>query len=318
MMKCLITGGSGFVGRALSAHVLERGLDLRISFRRPTLIDRMMDAEIVSVGSLSSKTDWSSALLGLDYIVHLAARVHVINDKCVDPLAEFRRINVDGTANLARQAAAAGVRRFVFLSSIKVNGELTKDGHPFTTDDVPAPQDSYGISKHEAEQVLRQIAIETGMEVVIIRSPLVYGEHVKGNFESMIRWLGCGMPLPLAAVTQNRRSFVALENLIDLIMICLRHPKAANHTFFVSDGEDLSTADLLKRLGDALGQPARLYYVPLSLLNLGASLVNKVGIYQRLCGSLQLDISKTREILDWVPPLSVDEGLQRVAKGFFV
>lgn len=266
--------------------------------------------------SLSSETDWMVAVANVDQIVHLAARVHVMNDKSSDPLTEFRRVNVDGTANLARQAAAAGVRRFVYLSSIKVNGEFTQEGRPFTADDVPAPEDPYGVSKHEAEKLLRQIATETGMEVVIIRPPLGYGPGVKANFESMMRWLARGVPLPLAAVTHNRRSLVALNNLVDLIMTCLSHPAAANQTFLVSDGEDLSTADLLRRMGAALGHPARLFYMPPSVLKLGAQVVNKPGIYQRLCGSLQLDITKTRRLLGWTPPVSVDEGIRCTAEGF--
>jgi nucleoside-diphosphate-sugar epimerase len=239
-----------------------------------------------------------------------------MNDKSPDPLAEFRRVNVAGTAALARQAAVAGVRLFVFLSSVKVNGEFTEAGHPFTADDVPAPEDPYGVSKLEAEQLLRQIAAETGMEVVIIRPPLVYGPGVKANFESMMRWLARGVPLPLAAVTENRRSLVALDNLVDLIVTCLNHPAAANQTFLVSDGEDLSTAQLLKRMGAALGRPARLFYLPPTLLKLGASVLNRPGIYQRLYGSLQLDIAKTRQLLGWTPTMSVDDGLRRAAESF--
>ena len=248
--------------------------------------------------------------------MHLAARVHVMNDKNPDPLAEFRRVNVEATANLARQAAAAGVKRFVFLSSVKVNGEFTEAGQPFTADDAPAPEDPYGVSKHEAEELLRQIAAETGMEVVIIRPPLVYGPGVKANFQSMMRWLARGVPLPLAAVTENRRSLVALDNLVDLIVTCLNHPAAANQTFLVSDGEDISTAELLNRMGAAMGKPARLFYLPPTLLKLGASVLKRPGIYQRLCGSLQLDIAKTRQLLGWTPPVSVDEGLRRAAEGF--
>ncbi len=261
-------------------------------------------------------TDWGLALQGVDAVVHCAARVHVMQDDATDPLQAYREVNVKGTLNLASQAAQAGVQRFVFVSSIKVNGECTEVGMPFTADDVPAPEDPYGVSKHEAEELLRKIAIETGMEVVIIRPPLVYGPGVKANFESMMRWLARGVPLPLAAVTQNRRSLVALDNLVDLIVTCLNHPSAANQTFLVSDGEDLSTAQLLKRMSAAMGKPARLFYVPPGLLKLGATLLNKPGIYQRLCGSLQLDIAKTRQLLDWTPPLSVDEGLRRAAEGF--
>ena len=268
------------------------------------------------MGGLSAETDWTVALRSVDQVVHLAARVHVMNDKSTDPLAEFRQVNGEGTANLARQAAAAGVRRFVYLSSIKVNGEFTQEGRPFTADGAPVPEDPYGVSKHEAEQLLKQIAVETGMEVVIIRPPLVYGPGVKANFASMMRWLARGVPLPLDAVTQNHRSLVALDNLVDLIVTCLDHPAAANQTLLVSDGEDLSTADLLRRLGIALGHPARLFYVPPSMLKLGSQVANKPGIYQRLCGSLQLDIAKTRVLLDWTPPVSVDEGLRRTAQGF--
>ncbi len=315
-MRCLITGGNGFVGRALTSHVLASGCEVRLSLRQPTRLGQSVDVETVEIGSLSLKNDWTAALRDVDRVVHLAARVHVMNDNSSDPMAEFRRVNVEGTANLARQAAAAGVRRFVYLSSIKVNGEFTQEGRPFTANDAPAPKDPYGVSKHEAEQWLRQIATETGMEVVIIRPPLVYGSGVKANFESMMRWLSRGVPLPLAAVTQNRRSLVALDNLVDLIVTCLSHSAAANQTFLVSDGEDLSTAGLLRRIGAALGHPTRLFYVPPSMLKLGSHLANKPGIYQRLCGSLQLDIAKTRQLLGWTPPVSVDEGLRRAAEGF--
>jgi nucleoside-diphosphate-sugar epimerase len=317
-MRCLITGGNGFVGRALTSHVLASGCEVRLSLRQPTRLGQSVDVETVEIGSLSLKNDWTAALRDVDRVVHLAARVHAMNDNSSDPMAEFRRVNVEGTANLARQAAAAGVRRFVYLSSIKVNGEFTQEGRPFTANDAPAPEDPYGVSKHEAEQWLRQIATETGMEVVIIRPPLVYGSGVKANFESMMRWLARGVPLPLAAVTQNRRSLVALDNLVDLIVTCLSHSAAANQTFLVSDGEDLSTAGLLRRIGAALGHPTRLFYVPPSMLKLGSHIANKPGIYQRLCGSLQLDITKTRQLLGWTPPVSVDEGLRRAAEGFQV
>lgn len=308
-MKALITGASGFVGRAVSNELELRGEQVVRAVRRE-------QPNSLVVGDIDSNTCWREAVSMCEAVIHLAARVHVLGDKSADPLEEFRRVNVAGTANLARQAAAAGVRRFVFLSSIKVNGESTEAGVPFTADDTPAPKDPYGVSKHEAEQVLHQIAADTGMEVVIIRPPLVYGPGVKANFESMMRWLARGVPLPLAAVTQNRRSLVALDNLVDLIVTCLNHPAAANQTFLVSDGEDLSTADLLKRMGAALGCPARLFHLPPGLLKLGAALVRKPGIYQRLCGSLQLDIAKTRQLLGWSPLVSVDEELRRAAEGF--
>lgn len=313
----LVTGATGFVGGALVRRLAakRRSSDVVAAVRRIDVAWPEM-VRPVQVGELLPTTDWSTALQGVRDLVHCAARVHVMNDKGPDSLTEFRRVNVQGTANLARQAAATGVRRFVFLSSIKVNGEFTELGRPFTADDVLSPKDPYGISKHEAEQLLRQIAADTGMEVVIIRPPLVYGPGVKANFESMMRWLAHGVPLPLAAVTGNRRSLAALDNLVDLIVTCLHHPAAANQTFLVSDGEDLPTADLLKRMGTALGHPARLFYIPPALLKLGATVVNKHSIYQRLCGSLQLDITKTRELLGWTPPVSVDQGLRRAAEGF--
>jgi len=232
-----------------------------------------------------------------------------------DPLAEFRKVNVDGTLNLARQAAAAGVRRFIFISSIKVNGEGSALGAPYLADAKPAPADPYGISKMEAEQGLRALAAETGMEVVIIRPVLVYGPGVKANFRSMMSWLNKGVPLPLGAI-HNQRSLVALDNLVDLIVTCIDHPAAANQTFLVSDGEDLSTTELLRRMGAALGKPARLLPVPAFMLQAGAALLGKRDMAQRLCGSLQVDISKTRELLNWTPPVSVDQALAKTAAHF--
>ena len=309
-MKALVTGATGLVGAGLLERLRQNGHQTIATVRSNPQSDQTL------VGEINAQTDWSLALSNCDVVVHTAARVHQMRDAAADSLVECRRINTAGTLNLACQAAAANVKRLVFISTIKVNGEFSEGGQLFTADDVPAPADPYGVSKHEAEQLLRKVAAETGMEVVIIRSPLVYGPGVKANFESMMRWLVRGIPLPLAAVTNNRRSLVALDNLIDLIMTALHHPAAANETFLVSDGEDLSTADLLKRVGVALGQPARLFYMPTVLLKLGTTVINKPGIYQRLCGSLQLDISKTRQLLGWVPPLSVDEGLRRAAEDF--
>lgn len=236
-------------------------------------------------------------------------------ERASNPLVEFQRVNVEGTLNLAKQAAETGVRRFVFVSSVKVNGEGTAAGHPFTASDTAAPQDPYGISKMEAEQGLCQIAADTGMEVVIVRPPLIYGPGVKANFASLMRAVQRGIPLPLASVTHNRRSFVALDNLVDLLITCIDHPAAANQTFLVSDGEDLSTADLLRRLGQAMEKPARLIPVPPSLLQVGANLLGKGDMAQRLLGNLQVDISHTRNTLNWHPPISVDEGLRRAAAG---
>lgn len=315
-MTVLVTGGSGFVGRAVTSELIVRGcFHVRTTVRNSRGINGQSNADVV-VMELHPEADWSRALAGVDVVVHTAARVHVMNDNSTDPLADFRLVNVESTVNLAQQAAAAGVRRFVFLSTVKVNRESTVVGVPLMADEVPYPKDPYAVSKLEAEELLRQIANETGMEVVIIRPPLVYGPGVKANFESMMCWLDRGMPLPLAALTQNRRSFVALDNLVDLIVVCIHHSAAANQTFLVSDGEDLSTADLLKRMAVALGRSAKLYYIPPALLMLGAVLVRKTDIYQRLCGSLQLDIMKTREVLGWTPLVSVDEGLRRAAASF--
>lgn len=313
----LVTGATGFVGSALVRRLtMDEGLrTVVVAVRR---IDTSWPKCVnpVQVGNLTPTTDWHAALQGVSEVVHLAARVHIMSDTSSDLLAQFRHVNVEGTANLARQAAAFGVRRFVYLSSIKVNGESTERGRLFTAADTPAPEDPYGVSKHEAEQVLRRIASETGMEVVIIRPPLVYGPGVKANFQSMMRWLARGIPLPFAAVTDNRRSLVALDNLVDLIVTCLGHPAAANQTFLVSDGEDLSTTALLRRMGAALGSPARLFNVPIPALKLGAAMLGRRSMYQRLCGSLQVDICKTEEMLGWMPPVSVDEGLRRTAEEF--
>jgi nucleoside-diphosphate-sugar epimerase len=228
----------------------------------------------------------------------------------VDPLIAFRSVNVEGTLNLARQAAAAGVKRFVFVSSVKVNGEITEPGRAFTEADAPDPQDAYGQSKHEAEQGLRQTAIDTGMEVVIIRPPLVYGPGVKANFAALMRAVQRGWPLPLGAV-HNQRSLVALDNLVDFIITCITHPQAANQTFLVSDGQDLSTTELVRGMAQAAGVPARLLPVPVWALQAAGSLLGKGDAVQRLCGNLQVDISKARTLLGWVPLVSVVEGLRR-------
>ncbi len=308
----LVTGASGFVGHALCSSLQDLGCKVRAVVRN---IDQKANQDRVAIGDISSETDWGRTLEDVHQIVHLAARVHVMNEKSADPLAEFLLMNVAATINLARQAASAGVKRFIFLSSIKVNGEFTEMGKAFTADAAPAPDDPYGISKYEAEKALTQIARETGMEVVIIRPPLVYGPGVKANFESMMQWLKRGIPLPLGAITDNRRSMVALGNLVDLIIVCINHPAAANQTFLVSDEESLSTASLLRRTSVALGVKVRLFPIPPILLKFAAKLLRRESVYQRLCGSLQIDITKTQKLLGWKPPLSVDEGLRLAAKG---
>ena len=310
-LQTLVTGASGFVGRALCAEVISRGFAVRGVTR--TLCDLPKGVKDIVVASIDGSTDWQDALLGCDILVHLAARVHVMKEAAIEPLSEFRRVNVQGTLNLARQAAAAGVRRFVFISSVGVNGAETFQ-KPFTDQDQAAPHSLYAVSKYEAELGLQAMAAETGMEVVIIRPPLVYGPYAPGNFGSLMRWLRRGVPLPLGAI-HNQRSLVALDNLVDLIVVCLTHPAAANQTFLVSDGEDVSTTELLRRMGQALGRPARLVPLPASILKLAAAMMGKPGVAQRLCGSLQVDIDKTRRLLDWTPPLTLDEGLNKAAGG---
>lgn len=312
-MRILITGATGFVGHAL-CNRLEDSAALRIAVRSP--IDAALRGHCeVSHATLDPAQDWSKALDGIATVIHCAARVHVMNDDAADPLREFRRINVDGTLQLARQAAEVGVKRFVFISSIKVNGESTLPGQPFTAAAAPAPIDPYGVSKWEAEEQLHKLSAETGMEVVIIRPVLVYGPGVKANFLNMMKWLYKGVPLPLGAI-HNKRSLVALDNLVDLIAICIDHPRAANQTFLVSDGEDLSTTELMQRMSRALGKRPRLLPIPAWMLETAAKVVGKQAIAQRLCGSLQVDISHTRERLGWTPPLGVDAALRKTAQHF--
>lgn len=314
-MRVLVTGANGFVGCGLMLQLVNDGRFICRAATRGRLSDLSTVDEAVRVGSLAPDTDWSDAVKGVEVVIHAAARVHIMRDKVSDQLAEFRKINVDGTLRLARQAADAGVRRFIFVSSIKVNGENTCLGRPFGADSPPAPIDPYGISKMEAENKLQELAVETGMEVVTIRPPLVYGPGVKANFLAMMRWLYRGIPLPFGAI-HNRRSLVALDNLVDLIVTCINHPSAANQTFLVSDGEDLSTTELLYKMGSALGKSAKLLPVPVWIITGGAILLRSEALLQRLCDSLQVDISKTCELLDWKPPVNVDDALIKTAKAF--
>lgn len=311
--KVLVTGANGFVGRVVSVEAAARGFVVNAVTRTACRFSGGVENTVI--GNIDANTLWQQALAGQQCVVHSAARVHVMAETAGNPLEEFRRINVQGTLNLAEQAAVAGVKRFVFLSSVKVNGEATPPGIPFRPDDAPEPLDAYGISKMEAEQGLCEIASRTGMEVVIIRPPLVYGPGVKANFAAMMRWLSRGIPLPLGAI-HNGRSLVALDNLVDLILICLTHPAAANQTFLVSDDEDVSTTELLRRMGQALDSPARLIPVPAGLFKITAALLGKRDMAQRLCGSLQVDIQKTRRLLGWNPPLTLDQGLKKAAEGF--
>ncbi|WP_129932285.1 MULTISPECIES: SDR family oxidoreductase [unclassified Pseudomonas] len=312
--RVFLTGASGFVGSAVLQRLLADGMPI-VATIRGSSSPLPPAVEAVPFDSFEEACQWGEALLGCDTVIHCAARVHVMNDTEADPLAAFRKVNVQGTMNLARQAVAAGVKRFVFVSSIKVNGEETALGQPYTAHDRPQPQDPYGISKMEAEAELWALAKASGLEVVIIRPVLVYGPGVKANFQAMMRWLSKGVPLPFGAI-DNRRSLVALDNLVDLITICIDHPAAANQVFLVSDGEDLSTTALLRRMAQALGAPARLLPVPSWILSGGAKLLGRTALSKRLCGSLQVDIEKTRKVLGWQPPVSVDAALRTTAQHF--
>ncbi|WP_036303317.1 UDP-glucose 4-epimerase family protein [Methylotenera sp. L2L1] len=308
----LVTGASGFVGRVLCKELLKHNYSVRAAIRHDAAFCDGFD--IVTTPSIDADTDWSVALLDVDAVVHLAARVHVMNDYESNSLEEFRKVNVDATLNLARQAFKSGVKRFIFVSSIKVNGELTQIDNPFTASDIACPQDAYGISKCEAEQGLLKLAGETGLEVVVIRPPLIYGGGVKANFASMIKAVKSGIPLPLGAIN-NKRSFVYIGNLISLILKCIDHPVAVNQVFLVSDGHDLSTTELLKACAQSLGVKSRLLPIPQNFLEFVAKVLGKRDLAQRLCGNLQVDITKTRQLLDWEPQFTVAEGLKDVVAG---
>lgn len=310
----LVTGATGFVGRAFVQANVGKGVRLRAALSTPDEYP-VSGIETFAVGRLAVGTDWDRALDGVDVVVHCAARVHEIRESAPDPLAAFRSVNVDGTLALARAAVRQGVRRLVYLSSIKVNGESTRAGAPFLADDEASPVDPYGISKWEAEKGLLTLASETGLEITVVRPVLVYGPGVKANFLSMLRWIDRGVPLPFGAV-RNSRSLLSVDNLSSLVFACLQHPAAANQVFLASDGCDLSTADLIRRVAAAMGRPARLVPIPTGIVQAMASLAGRGDHARRLLGSLQVDTDKTRSLLGWVPPVSVDEALERTARWY--
>ena len=307
--RVLVTGGKGFVARPLSVELYKRGYAAVASVRSPG--DEVHGVHQFIVPSIDQSTNWRIALDGVNVVVHLAARVHIMQQHSSNLHDEFRKTNLYGTLNLARQAAKLGVKRFIYVSSIKVNGEFTLRDQFFTELDVPAPQDSYAFSKLEAELALRELSNETGMEVVIIRPTLIYGVGVKANFLKLISWLKRGLPLPLGRI-HNKRSLLGLDNFLDFLLLCIEHPAAANETFLVSDGEDVSTTELLRRMSLFVDKPGLLIPIPSAILNVIFAILGRRDLSQRLIGSLQVDISKARDLLGWDPPNTLDEGLRRM------
>ena len=309
LKRVLVTGANGFVGKALCQALSVSGINFIPAVRQ--------DSGIVSapfvIGDIGANTDWSMALRGVDVVVHLASRVHVLSEKSANPLSAFRAVNTEGTLNLARQAVASGVSRFVFVSTVKVFGEGAE--LPYTEASPSFPENDYALSKWEAECGLRELALESGMEVVVLRPPLVYGPGVSANFLRMMQILNRGLPLPFGRV-RNLRSLVFVDNLVSLIVLCMEHPMAANRDFLVSDGEDLSTSELLCRVGKELRTRTMLIPVPVCVLGLVLSLLGKRDVARRLLGSLRVDCSRARDLLGWSPPVSVDEGIKRTVNDF--
>lgn len=308
-MKVLVTGATGFVG----THLCERFLEEGVSFRKAIRNNNVERHEYAAVGDISGETDWSTALENINVIVHLAARVHVMRESTPDPLEAFRMVNVEGTLNLAVQAAAEGVKRFIFLSTIKVNGEGTI-ANPFQADDQPDPVDAYSVSKMEAEAGLLRIAQDTGMEVVIIRPPLVYGPGAGGNFARLLQLVQKRWYLPLGSI-HNKRSLIGIRNLCSLIEVCLTHPAAANRILLASDGDDVSTPQLIELIAKSFGVAARIFPFPVNMLLLLAKIAGKEAELSRLTGSLQIDSSLTRNLLHWSPPLSLERGIRESVAG---
>ncbi|KAB8043991.1 UDP-glucose 4-epimerase family protein [Janthinobacterium aquaticum] len=306
----LVTGSNGFVGKALCNTLRAGGAKVRAAVRKGAT-----DGE-VNVGDLNGKTDWCAAVAGCEVVFHLAARVHVMSDTDEDPLRAYREVNLDGTLNLARQAVAAGVRRFVFVSSVKVNGEATTT-QPFRASDVPQPCDPYGVSKMEAEQALLQLGRDTGLEVVIVRPPLVYGPGVKANFLNLIKLVQKGVPLPFGSI-RNLRSMVALDNLVDLLIVCSQHPAAPGHVFMVSDGDDMGVKELVTKIGRAMHKRVLLVPVPVVLMAGAAKLLGKQGVVDRLAGSLQVDIASTQSTLGWRPVVTPQAAIDKTVEQFLL
>ena len=309
--RILITGVNGFIGRNLCAFLKEKGYFVRGAVRN-SVRDVFGVDEDIQMGDINESTDWQQALVGVDTVIHLAGRVHIMNDSAADPVEIFRKVNVFGTERLARMAAKAGVKRFIFISSVKVNGEGFQGA--YTEKDISAPQDAYGVSKMEAEQVLACVASETGLETVILRLPLVYGPGVKANFKNLIKLAGSGLPLPFKRI-DNRRSFLYLGNLVDAISTCITHPLAAGETFIVSDGQDVSTPDLIKMIACAVNKKVILFSLHPSILKVLCKITRKTEELEKLTGSLLVDSSKIKDLLGWRTPFTMEEGIRETVKG---
>ncbi|OIN94872.1 MAG: hypothetical protein AUJ48_04315 [Deltaproteobacteria bacterium CG1_02_45_11] len=314
MSRVLITGADGFIGKALCAEMVSRGWKVRASVRSRNKIRSIsQEIEIIETGSIGPDTEWAHALDNVESVVHLAGRVHVMEDSSSDPLSEYRIVNTAATEKLARSAASSGVRRFIFMSTVKVNGEGR--GVPYCEDDIPGPSDPYGISKWEAEKIIKAIANETGMEAVIIRAPMVYGPEVKANFLRLLKAVDRGIPMPLYGI-KNKRSMIYLGNLVDAIVTCINHPKAAGQTYLVSDGEDVSTPELIRRVAIALGKPSRLFPLPAPILRFTGKIFGKTDAVERILGSLTINSAKIRNELNWQPPFTMQQGLKETAQWY--
>lgn len=312
LFRVLVTGANGFVGTALCAALAGRGHSVRRALRKPAAADGA--CQDVVVGDISPATEWGEALRNTDVVIHLAARTHVMRETAPVPLAAYRHINVGATVKLAQAAAATGIRRMIFISSIKVNGEKTGP-QPFTEQDTPRPEDDYGVSKWEAEQALQQVAASSGIETVVLRPPLLYGAGVKGNFLTLMRAIDRGLPLPLASI-HNQRSLLYVGNLVDAIILCLDSTAAAGKTYLLADDSGVSTPDLIRGIGHALGRPARLLAFPPALLQLAGMAIGKAGVVSRLLGSLQVDSAKIRRELGWRPPFDMAQGLHHATEWY--
>ncbi len=312
-MQLLVTGADGFIGNSLYSALCDSGHSVRKSVW--ILKAHMSDDSWVKTGDIGIDTNWSEAIKGVDVVIHLAGRAHILKETVQDALAEFRRVNVFATKQLAETAAQSGVRRFIFVSSIGVNGNSTLKDTPFTEESIPNPVSPYAISKWEAEQALHTIAMSTKLEVVIVRPTLVYGPGVPGNFRQLLKLVDKALPLPLANI-QNHRSFISRTNLVDFLLRCVEHPAAAGETFLISDGEDVSTSELIRKIAHHLDRPARLFSLPESLCRLGSKIIGKEHAMDQLFCSLAIDSSKARKLLGWQPVVSMDEELAKIGKWF--